>query len=120
MKSVHKLTLVLAFVMTGVFAMAATEADASSKEPTPHQKIYSFEHRLMPRWTHQTKGAFYEDIRKGLPSQLVSAARKIAGDEFARQIAVSNTDAPEGVLVTFQEPEDAPLCFFAFIMKTEE
>jgi len=120
MKSAQKLALALVFILASVLTAVATESPSEAKPPTSHQKIYAFEHRVMPRWTHQTKGAFYEDMRKGLPVRLVDAAREIAGDEFANHIKVSNVATPEGVLVAFHEPEDAPLCFFVFIMKTEE
>jgi hypothetical protein len=113
------LTLIL-LAFSGALVTAAPESETVSQKPTTHQKIYSFQHRILPKWTHQTNGAFYKDLRAGLPAQLVEAAREVVGSDFAKQMAATNVTTPEGVLVTFSEPPDAPLCFFVFIMKTEQ
>lgn len=114
------LTLILLLAFSGALVAATPGTETVPQEPTTHQKIYSFQHRILPKWTHQTNGAFYNDLREGLPAQLVEAATEIAGQDFAKQMAVTNVATPEGVLVTFSQPLDAPLCFFVFIMKTEQ
>lgn len=96
---------------------AAAEAAA---EPTPHQKLYYFEHRLLPKWAHRTQGAFYDDLQAGRVDRLQEAAREIVGPEFAAALAVEVVEAPAGVLVTFAAPAERGDCYFAFIAKVGE
>ena len=93
---------------------------AAAEEPTPHQKLYYFEHRLLPKWTHGTQGAFFEDLLAGSVERLQGAAREIVGPEFAGALAVAAVQAPAGVLLTFAAPAERGDCYFAFIAKVGE
>ena len=64
MKSIPDLLrfTLLMLVSLPVFSMGAEEKPA---EPSLRDRIYHFEHRLLPRWTHGTQGAFFSDLSKG-------------------------------------------------------
>jgi hypothetical protein len=112
---------VLLFLFVGLFSTALPSARAEDKatadEPTPHQRIYHFEHRLLPKWTHHTNGAFFEDIRSGTLERPRGAATEIVGEAFARQFAVRTSAEPAGVLITFAPPTETTECFFVFVAK---
>ncbi|HQF39738.1 MAG TPA: hypothetical protein PK322_11530 [Opitutaceae bacterium] len=101
-------------------APAPPAPPAAAEEPTPHQKLYYFEHRLLPKWTHGTQGAFFEDLLAGKVERLQEAAREIVGPEFAAALTVEVVEAPAGVLVTFAAPAERGDCYFAFIAKVGE
>ncbi len=102
-----------------VFA-ADSPAPAATEEPTPHQKLYYFEHRLLPKWAHRTQGAFFEDLRAGRVDRLQEAARAIVGPEYAGALVVEAVPVPTGVLLTFAAPAERGDCYFAFVAKVGE
>ena len=114
--------LLLAAALLGAFAPAARaeEPAAPAKEPTTQQRIYFFEHQLLPKWTHHSQGAFFDDLHSGKTDALRQAATKIVDAAFAEKIAVRNSAIPEGVLISFAPPPEVPDCFFVFIAKTGE
>lgn len=85
-----------------------------------HNKKYNFQHRVLPKWTHGTNGAFYEDLRKGSSERLISAATEIVSKEFAQHLTVRRLPELQGVLITFQKPVEAPECYFVLIVKQGE
>lgn len=93
---------------------------AATEEPTAHQKLYYFEHRLLPKWAHRTQGAFFEDLRAGRVERLQEAARAIVGPEFAGALVVEAVPVPTGVLLTFAAPAERGDCYFAFVAKVGE
>ena len=102
-----------------VFA-ADSPAPAAAEEPTPHQKLYYFEHRLLPKWAHRTQGDFFADLVAGRVERLQAVAREIVGPEYAAALTVETVAVPAGVLVLFAEPAERGDCYFAFIAKVGE
>lgn len=50
-----------------VFFAAICMADETKpqSEPTEHDRIYHFQHGILPNWTHGSEGKFYEDLLNG-------------------------------------------------------
>lgn len=109
--------LLLLSVMT--VPLSGAENSASSKEVTMGQRIYYFQHRLLPKWTHESNGMFFHDLMNGHFERLIAAAKNIVGEEFAKQIEVQKYAEAGGVLIRFPRPTVAPECFFVYIVKTE-
>jgi hypothetical protein len=116
------LRLILVLFIGGLTIPVHAESSAPSVTPesAKNQEVYAFQHRVLPKWTHRSDGAFYEALQKGVPQQLVATATKMVGENFAKHIAVENTTQPEGVLITFEKPSEVPHCYFAFITKTAD
>lgn len=93
-------------------AVEETEA-----EPTPHQRVYYFEHTLLPKWTHHSNGVFFAHLSQNSLAPLLEAATEIVGAEFAQQLVVRVLPDANRILLTFQAPRDPPLCFFALVEK---
>jgi len=114
-------------IWRGVFLLAAALAlsggaradEPTKEEPSDGRKIYAFQHRLLPRWTHGSKGAFYRDLRAGKKERLIEAAEEFVGKEFAQGIVVrALPDAPQ-VLIEFPKPDRMPNCYFALVIEKE-
>lgn len=97
--------------------LAAPVARATDDER--HRRVYQFEHRLLPAWTHQSDGAFYRDLAAGHAEQLIKAAHEIVGSDFATALRLRSLTEPAAVLITFPAPAEVPQCFFAAVVKTE-
>ncbi|HTQ30809.1 MAG TPA: hypothetical protein VMI53_06325 [Opitutaceae bacterium] len=91
--------------------------DYLRKEPTVHDRIYAFEHRILPAWVHQSEGAFYADLEQGHHEQLTETATKLGGSDFAAGIKIRRIDEPAGFLITFPAPQTMPECYFAAVLK---
>ncbi len=118
-----RLWLLLPLLALASLAARADDSKApapAAAEPTAHQKLYYFEHRLMPKWTHQSGGAFYNDLRAGQAEKLREVAEELGGADFAKQLTIESVAAPEGVLLGFAAPTDVTDCFFTFVAKVGE
>ncbi|MBS1196972.1 MAG: hypothetical protein H6R18_757 [Proteobacteria bacterium] len=92
-------------------------AQEPAKEPTMKDRIYFFQHRLIPQWTHQSGGAFFNDLNAGKSEKLIEAATKIVSPEFAAAISVKKYPDKNGILIRFAVPVEVPQCYFAYIYK---
>lgn len=98
-------------------ALADAPADPGQTKPTVHDQVYAFEHKLLPGWVHKSEGAFYSDLEKGETKQLFEAATEIVGKDFADGIKIRKINLPDGILITFPKPNEAPECFYAAVLK---
>ncbi len=96
-------------------SLHAAQPAPPSDEPGRHDRIYYFEHRLLPKWTHQSEGAFYADLNAGALESLRDAATKIVDAGFAEKLVVHPSGEPKGVVIAFAPPAESPECFFVFI-----
>jgi hypothetical protein len=92
----------------------------SSDNASIHQKIYQFQHRLLPKWIHESKGAFFDDLMQGKTGRFIEAATKIVGEEFAKEIRIRKYHEAKGVLLVFQPPNEPPECSFIYIVKADD
>ncbi len=110
---------------------ACTTTDTSSTKPvnTPaskqaepplEQRIYYYQHRLIPKWTFGSDGAFFRDIMNGSIGQLKAAAADLISSEYADNISIKPLSEHNGILITFQEPSSVPHCYFIFIRKIDD
>ena len=98
--------------------LCIAEDTVSSEKPSIHQQIYYFQHRLLPKWTHESKGMFFNDLMHDHTEKLVAAASEIVGKEFSRKISIQKYAEAKGVLLTFPQPKEPTECFFIYIVKT--
>lgn len=110
--------LAAAMLMLGFSRLLAESPEPQSKEPSLHQKIYFFEHRLLPNWVHSPDGAFFADLEKGSTDLMSKAATDIIGKEFADAIHVKGIEKDRIVLLQFPKPKEAPECFYAAVIKS--
>jgi hypothetical protein len=121
MKSRRSLLIALSLIGGMALLPRPAWADASAKpnlkEPTESDRVYYFEHKLLPAWVHKSEGAFYSDLGQGDTKRLTDAATEIIGKDFADGIKIRKIDKPDGVLITFPKPKEPPECFFAAVLK---
>lgn len=114
--------LVLAgFVALLGFAPAASAAEpaAGQPEPSARDRRYYFEHRLLPKWTHQSGGAFFRDLAANKAGQMLEAAAEIVGREYADSLKVRLLDDPDRILISFLEPQDIALCYHVLLVRLD-
>ena len=104
------------------FATAACNTDVAiaQGEPSRHDRIYHLQHRMLPKWTHNSGGKFYKDLLNGNFDILLTTASKIIGKEFSEKITIQRLNDSNGVLLIFPEPVEPPECYFIFIAKVKE
>jgi len=90
---------------------------AHDKEPTFQQKVYYFQHRMLPEWVHKSNGNFYLDMMNGDIHQLRRAAAEVISVEYAEAIQIIPYEKSSAVLFVFPEPKAPANCFFAFVKK---
>jgi len=96
------------------------ESAVSPEKPSMHQRIYSFQHRLLPKWTHESKGVFFDDLMQGNTGKLMEAAAKMVGEDFSKKIEIWKYPEAKGVLLVFPTPNETLECFFIYIVKTKD
>lgn len=97
---------------------APPQDSASRPAPTPAQRIYYFQHRLVPQWVHQSSGVFYTDLSAGRLDRLREAATEVVSAEFAAGIRVTPYPELGGVLIEYPPPQTPPQCFYSFVLST--
>jgi hypothetical protein len=121
MKTCRSFLIALSLIGSVAFsprlALAEAPASPSQPEPTAHQRIYYFEHKILPAWVHKSEGAFYSDLGHGETQQLTDTATRVIGKDFANGIKIRKIDKPDGFLIAFPKPKEAPECFFAAVLK---
>lgn len=112
--------------VTGILAAFATlltisahclaAGEAQTKDPGERQeRTYFFQHRLIPEWTHRTRGAFFDDLNADRLERLIEAASKVVSPEFAAAITVRKYPEARGVLISFPAPAAPPECYYIYI-----
>lgn len=89
------------------------------KELSLNDRIYFYQHKLLPKWTFESNGAFYKDIKKRNLVKLKSAAEEIISSEYANNITAKTIAEHNGVLITFPKPSFYGECFFVFIREVD-
>lgn len=97
----------------------ASLAEEPAKEPTMKERIYFFQHRLIPQWTQQSEGAFFNDLNSGKSEKLIDAATKIVSPAFAAAISIQKYPDENGILIKFAAPVETPQCYYAYIHKSK-
>jgi hypothetical protein len=98
----------------------ATAAVAPESEPSAHEKAYYFQHRLLPKWTHNSKGAFFSDLKKGEAVHLKAVAKDFLGETYASEITTRTLQDGNAVLISFPKPAEVPECFHVIIIREED
>jgi hypothetical protein len=108
------------FVILHIGGCATPEGTGNrGSAPSLHDRIYFFEHRLLPRWTHGTNGAFFDELMTDRTEKLIAAATETVGEEFARGITIRKFPERKAVFLSFPKPKAPPGCFFVYIAWAE-
>lgn len=107
----------LATLLLSVGAVVAAHSAEPAAAPARKDKIYYFEHRLLPRLTHQTQGEFYADLRKGDVQKFEDMARRMVDFEFAANLSIHPATDLEGVVLTFPRPTEPVHCYWVAIVR---
>jgi hypothetical protein len=118
MKAAVRLVLIAALCLGGT-AAGLLSAEKEQPEMTPQQRVYYFQHRLLPRWTHESEGAFPSDLEKGSTAGLVRVATEIVGREFAAALQVRTLTEPAGALIVFAQPTRVTECYAVAVLRDE-
>lgn len=81
------------------------------------KKRYYFQHKLLPRWTHRSRGKFFKAMMNNDFRVFNRAAKKILGTEYAEKIKVKLYTDLNAFLIIFPKPGKIPLCYFVYIVK---
>jgi hypothetical protein len=87
--------------------------------PSLKDRIYFFQHRLLPGWTFNSDGAFYKDLMSGNISRIKAAATETVSSKFAEGISIKPMNDSNGVLIIFPKPDNMPECYFVFIRQID-
>ena len=102
-------------------AVGQTMAYGEEKaEPSHHDRIYYFQHRLLPDWVHNSNGQFFSDLESGIHSKILDAAKEIVDVEFSEALRIESIPEKKAHLITFQTPIETPECFFILIKKEDK
>lgn len=115
MRKTIAMTLLPIFYLTA--AVHSADEAATQNEPSRHDRIYHFQHRVLPKWAHGTKGEFYRDLLNENYDRLSAAASDIVGKDFSNEIKVQRVANPDGILLLFSTPVKPLECYFVFITK---
>lgn len=96
------------------------EPEAAEEELTEHDRIYYYQHRLLPMWLHDSDGAFFNDLKAGELEHLLNAAAEIIDPEYANAIEVQPLLEQNAALILFPEPKTALLCYFVLVRELDE
>lgn len=108
--------LIVPFLLQIAVCVSLAE-DITSEKYTIQEKIQYFQHQLLPKWTHQSTGMFFDDLVNARLGKIEGAASEIVGEAFARKMSIRNYSEAKGVLITFSPPSQPPECFFIYIVK---
>ena len=97
-----------------------TDGTLAAGGPTMHDRIYHFQHRMLPEWAHNSEGKFFKDLIDGHLDILLTAASNVVGEAFSKNISIQISNDGNGVLLIFPEPAEPPECYFVFITKVKE
>ncbi|MEN7972741.1 MAG: hypothetical protein ABFR47_02780 [Verrucomicrobiota bacterium] len=113
--------LLIFLTTASLFSSAVFGAVVSGKDEesaaTRHDKIYHFEHRLLPGWVHNTEGHFFADLASGIPEPMIDAAKEVDGAEFVKSLKLKSYPAEKAYVIVFQQPAQASECYYAIIKK---
>ncbi len=111
------LALLLAGGVAAATAVAEPGPSTGKTEPSPRDRRYYFEHRLLPNWTHKSDGIFFRDLRSRAIQKLLDVAADIVGEDYADKIQVRPLEDENRVLISFPEPRELALCYHVLIVR---
>lgn len=113
-------------LIIAVFLSACNSTQRQEVSSTPMQnevptseKVYFFQHKILPEWTFTTDGKFYEDLLKGDLSHLKMAATEVISSDYAQGISSKIIKDSDSVLIKFPQPKAMSNCFFVLILKNK-
>jgi hypothetical protein len=103
-----------------LFFVLPSDKTFSAKKGIRFRKMYYFQHRVLPHWTYNSNGKFFNAMMKDDYKIFNRSATKLLGEEYASKIKIKKFKEKNAVLITFPEPAKTPLCYFIFIIKQGE
>ena len=84
------------------------------------EKVYFFQHNILPEWTFTTDGGFYADLLQGDLSRLKMAAKEVISIDYANGISSEVLKDETSVLIKFPKPKAMANCFYVLIQKSND
>lgn len=81
-----------------------------------HKSVYYLQHRILPDWTYNSDGKFYKELLTGDSKSLRGITTDLLSSQYAEALKIEHRPEAKGVLITFPKPQEAPECYFAFII----
>lgn len=97
-----------------------TASSEQKKELTRHDRVYYFQHKMMPRWLYESEGAFFDDLINGQLNTLQEHAKRVVDEEFAAALELKVFQEHGAVLIIFQKPQSPPNCYYAVVQRDGE
>ncbi len=117
--------LMLIFTLVGVataetkkVATPAPNSKSSAGEILESREIYYLQHKLIPKWVFESKGAFFSYLQSGNVDRFITLASDIVSPDYAKEIKVTRIENREAVLITFPLPKNISECYFAIVEKS--
>lgn len=115
-------------LIIAVFLSACNSTPKQEESPVPNQnkevpvseKVYFFQHKILPEWTFTTNRKFYADLLEGDLSHLRMAAKEIISSDYAKGVSSEVIKDSGSVLIKFPQPKAMANCFFVLITKTKD
>ena len=127
---VARLVCTFSVILLSACASVETQEDASNDqveqnentaqtiEETPiGQRIYYFQHKLIPRWVYGSEGAFFQHLYNRNAAQLFQAAVEIVSQEYAEGLLITPVMGRDAVVIRFPEPSEMGDCYYALVLK---
>ena len=92
-------------------------SDDQREPPSRHQKVYHLQHRLLPRWTFGSEGAFFADAAAGYLKQMRDVAAELIDEDFSKAIVAQTVSDGQAVLLSFPAPVEPPECYFVLVIR---
>ncbi len=119
MKIVSAALLLCAVCASAPPLLAQPKEQPAGPVPSERDRIYYFQHKILPQWTYQSGGAFFRDLKSGTIERLRAAARDLVGEAFAREMKLEAKSREHAVLIIFPPPKEPALCYAAAVVQLD-
>jgi len=98
------------------------ESAEKAPEVPESQKVYYFQHRLLPELTYDSVSGdlLFADLMQGDLAKLQSIAAEIISADYATGMASKYYPEHDAALITFPTPKSLTNCFFVLIKKGDK
>ena len=90
--------------------------DEHLDEKPRHDKVYYFQHTVLPAILFASDGAFFTDLKNG-DYKIINFAKDVIDDDFSKAMDIQPVRNMDAYTITFQEPKEHPECYYALIIK---
>ena len=92
------------------------EPEKKENSKSRHDKIYYFQHKVLPAILFASDSVFFADLTNG-NYKIINFAKDIVDEDFAKAMDIQPASNIDAYTITFQEPAQVPECYYALIIK---